>query len=620
VQLVTTATGLGRYWTLSITDVNPITANADQADWDFEGDSVAVTLRVEWAADVGNAIGAPDTINVRVKHPNGGADVGSLWTFTPAGDSGSATRTLHFDTDPLDQSLAAAANRRFGMLELYLQVIDDPGGGTNDYTLDSRGTASVGPPALTTYSWARGLIRQKATVSSLSVSDASLGGAEPVAWFYNYAVYTRAILATGPYESAGTISALIRRPQAQGGAQERLDTLSSLGAGAVTMDFAFDDTTTSTSGDGRVGGGMFVGNESKDIDVSFPSAQIDGIERYAWATSQPAGFTVVDEHTIRYVGRLVDVDPRINFGGNHLFQIDDSVFGTPPMSKNVTPAQRLGSQFGFLASRATRSDGISGLNGITWSTKLWDDSGIYSEANPAVNQSNTSATQGGESGWDGSLVTWEDDKPGGTWSKKVVITAPSLAVGLELDNTATLTLIATDPRIVLNLAAGDPTTPGTHWRPGSQLTIGLRLFNEFTPVTSDAGTGLVGILRFNAATGRLQHLASVSPSVWTDIANGTPITTYAMTPSPGDSHIQIKTFTGAETADFATNDVFIIGQLKHDGAPYQGFGITEVVSTFFRHDIAAAAASIAESSILFDGTNGHDHTGGTTGKAIGDRS
>jgi hypothetical protein len=622
VQLVTSATGVGRYWTVSVTDVNPVTASGDQASWDFSGDAVAVTLRAEWGMDPGSVIGAPDTINVTVRIPTGLA-VGSTWSFAPVGDTGSATRTLHFDTDPLDQALGAAATRRYGMLELHLQVIDDPGGTTSDYTLDSRGTAAIGPPALTTYSWARGYIRQAATASAIAASNVSLGGAEPASWAHPDSIFIRGTTSASPFENVGATSSTvrIRRPQGQGGAVEREDST----AGGALSGTAWDISLTDNGGtplNNKVGSGMFVGSEAKDVDMEFTAtgATFDGIQKFVWASTQPAGFSRIDERTLRYVGRMANVDPRINFTGYHLLQLDDPAYGTPPMSKNVSPAQRTDTEFGFVSTRA-RNVRSEGLNGLVWATKMWDANEFSgSEVAPVVDHSATSATMGGEAGWANELTVWSETRPGGLWQKKVVITSPANAVGLEQDNTATTTLIAHDSRIVLHVAAGDPATPGTHWTPGRQLTIGTRLFREFSPVSVDTGTGLCAVLRFNATTGRLQHLASVSPAMWTDIANDTPVTTFPMSASPGDADIYLKTFAGADTADFDTSDLFILAQLKREGASYQGFDTLDALGSFWRHDQAAAIASIAESSILFDGTGGHDHTGGTTGRAIGDRS
>lgn len=615
VSLATTATGLGRHWTVSVDDVVPASATGDQATWDFEGDTVAVTLRAEWSADVGTVTSAATTLNIQVRQPGGALATGSTWTIAAPGDTGSQTRTLHFDLDPLNQVLDVAGNRRWGMLELYLQVIVDPGGTTNDFTGDSRGTVTI-QPALTTFSWARGYIRQKVTLSSLAISNVSLGGAEPASWAYPDPIHTRWVTTTPPYESGGSGNVSIRRPQAQGGAAERSDTTGTITS--ATIDESFTGVDSSGPLDNAVGIGITLASEAKDIELTLPTSDFGGDNRYAWATSgQPAGFSVPSAQTLRYVGRLT-VDPRITF--THLFQLNDPIYGTPPLSKNVSPATRLSTDFGFIGERATNARS-EGLNGVTWTRKLWDDAELSgNESSPTVTGSTTSANAGGQAGWSGSLMSWSSQIPGGTWQKKVVITSPGNATTLEAGATTTHTLISTDPRIVLNMAAGDPTTPGTHWRPGQPLTIGLRLFLEFTPVACDASTGLVSILRFNAATGRLQYLASLSPSVWTDITNGVAITSYSMAPSPGDADIQIRTFSGAETADFTTTDVFIIGQLKRGGAPYQAFFELDVVGSFFRHDIAATAGSILESAILFDGTSGHSHVGGTTGVAIGDRS
>lgn len=614
------ALGLGRYWTLSVTDVDPVTATGDQASWDFEGDSVAVTLRVEWGLDSGTTIGAPDTINVQTRIPGSATSYGAtVWSFNPSGDSGSATRTLHFDTDPLDEVLGSVANRRHGLLELWLQVIDNPGGSTNDYTLDSRGNATVGPPLTTTYSWGRGYIRQRATLSTHSISNVSLGGAEPTpVWQALDQIHVRVATTTPPLNlSPGFGTIRLRRPQAQGGAAERDATASAITESTPNYEKSMTDSTAGTPLDNVVGVGMFVGSEAKDLEVVTPSGTFDSDVLIAFATSgHPAGWSIIDERTARYVGRIT-VDPRVTFI-SHLLQLDDSTYGTPPMSKNVSPAVRRDVQFGFLSERASAARS-GGIGGITWTSKLWDTGELSgTEASPVASRSATSGVVGGEDGWAATLLGWDEDKPGGSWTKKAIITAPGAAIGMEIDNSTTLTLLVKDSRIHLNIAAGDPTTPGTHWRPGSQLTIGARLFKEYAPVSADASTGKCAILRFDPATGRIQYLQSVSPAVWSYLVNDSNVSTFAMSASPGDADLHLKTFTASQTSDFDTRDLFILASLDKDGVSYDAFSTNEAVDVNFPHS-GAAAGSIPEAAILF-GDAGHQHTGGTDGRAIGDRS
>lgn len=635
VQVVDNTTGNGRYVTISVEDVNPVTASGDLATWDYESPTVAVTIRCEWG---GGGVGAPGAINsIQIQTFVAGAstETGSTWTVTPVGDSGVETRTLHFDLDPLNQSLDVAANRRFGMIEIVATMIRNSGSGATHYNLNSRGVAAVGPPALTTHSWARGYFRQRAVVSSEIISNVALGGAEPPSWAYPDQVFMRFELASPGYNSPTSVGVIgrIKRTVANGGALEReaSTNLSSTIPSQVNVSL----TQTNTGLLARIGNGMFIGSEAKDMEVELPNPTFGGDIMYAWATTgHDASWAYVSESVVRAASRMT-VDPRITFE-SHLFQIDDPVYGTPPMSKNVSPAIREDAEFGFLSERAVNSRG-EGLNGVIWTSKLWDENEVSGNAaSPTRSRSVTGATQGGESGWADGFLSWDSTRPTGGWIKRLIIAGPAIAIGLETSNETTLTLTGHDPAVILYVAEGDPTRPGTHWCPGQQLTIGARFFRNYTPSAMESGSASVGVLRFNPATGQLQSLVSVSPAVWATVETGTPISTFAMIASPGDSDLAIKTFTPTQTSDFDTRDLYILATAMHNLASYRGFTTTHAMGPHSKHDIQSLTQSdlddhiaqtislahpngaLVEARITFDLVSGHHHVG-TDSKAIGDR-
>ena len=220
------STGDRRY-SLSTVDVDVFTDSDDRSTWQFEpGDSF--TLRLEWDSRNTPVYSQADSFTAEVRLPNG-TQIGSAWTGSISGASGSLTRTFHFDDDPLDEIAGAA---RCGMLELYLLVEDTSGATT--WSVDSRGTIS-NPPTGAAHNWAQGYVRARPTLNSHTLSNASLGGAEPSTFAYPDQVFVEAVIDASTYRSGSFFQARTER----GSAGTLVDQVAEDGGSGTTRTFQF---------------------------------------------------------------------------------------------------------------------------------------------------------------------------------------------------------------------------------------------------------------------------------------------------------------------------------------------------------------------------------------------
>lgn len=151
-------------YSLSIVDSN-LASFGNQAI--FQGaPGSSFTLRLEW---IHTRQGAPlpSLVVVELREPGvegqGGGQVGVIdWSPTITSNSAFATRTVHFDTEPLNQTAGVS---RSGPMELYLYIENDP-----EWAASSRGF--VGGTKPLPFNYARGLLD---TVSppTLDVQDFS---------------------------------------------------------------------------------------------------------------------------------------------------------------------------------------------------------------------------------------------------------------------------------------------------------------------------------------------------------------------------------------------------------------------------------------------------------------
>ncbi|MDX1748463.1 MAG: hypothetical protein R3324_21220, partial [Halobacteriales archaeon] len=261
--------------------------SGDQTSWTGTAGS-SVTLRLEWDTSGAPAFDPADSFTVEARLPNGAA-VGSQWTGSISGGSGSTTRTFHFDDNPLDQ---AAGTARAGMLELYLLVQDTAGPTT--WSADSRGSTSS-PPIGTTHDWAEGYLRAPFVLSSETLSNVALGGAEPGTWAFPDPIHAQATLsavsyrATSPTFSVRDSGSPVRSGSASSGTGV---TKSVSFTGSNVVDNSFDVDTD-------------------DVRWAFSAQNFGGDNENTWATTGHAsGWSRTDELTLDDAARMV-VDPRI---------------------------------------------------------------------------------------------------------------------------------------------------------------------------------------------------------------------------------------------------------------------------------------------------------------------
>ena len=565
-QVVDNVTGNGRFATVSITDVNPVTASGDQADWDYANDTIALTLRAEWAGGGAAAPPAIQTFEVMVRIP-GGAQVGSTWSFTPAGDTGVQTRTIHFDTDPLDQALAAAALRRWGTLELYVRIQN---GDALGYNADSRGVIST-PGAGRTHSWGRGYIRQRAFLSTYSISNASLGGAEPSIWAFPDSIFTRVNTLRQAYESL-TLTHSLRRTGA--GSVERTQ-----GVAGAGSQYDYSWTAAAGGNTSRVGEGVQATEETKDADLALTAADFGGDNKFVWAsTGHLSGWSQQTDLLIRDPDRI-NVDPRIT--ATHHFQTDDNVFG---LAKDVTPRQMRVDQSGFLYTRFTNSRD-EGSNLITATMSLDPQA-----PGSTIIQSSATSTQDGEDGWTSSPLEWVVVKPGGLWDKSVDVTSPS-----DIDNDSYLvggdetgySLLVENPNVRIGIRVSSiDSEAADHLKEGDTMSIEVFLIDTLLKknVESDEAPTLV----INRATGnnvnsKAQHWDFVTED-WADSGGAvkTPDGFVSMLQSSTDSRVWYYEL--ELNSNFGASDFIVVVSALNDGFPYTGMVLIELVGTFNQHD------------------------------------
>lgn len=257
-------------------------------------------------------------------------------------------------------------------------------------------------------------------------------------------------------------------------------------------------------------------------------------------------------------------DPRLTI--TRLLQLNDNVFGTPPLSKSAG-TQRLTSDLGFFASRFTDAAG-AGVNGITYNASLQDALALVA----AITRTGVvTSTQGGQTGWGSPAAAWPDGLPTGTWNHTVTITAPSTATGLETPATSQFMLVASNPNLRL-LCGGGPATAGTdtrHFTPGVPLLAGIVVFNTQTMQTVALDTSpvpAVALGRFSLTLGRAEFLDS--DGVWKG-TNGATLYYWPCAVSPGDPKAWTVAFT--DTSAWNVSDLFIVGRAYVSGVPVSSF-------------------------------------------------
>lgn len=291
--------GNRRAYTVSVTDVVPDSATGNQATWTGTPNS-SLLLRLEWDSTGIPLFNTADTATINVRLPSDATNIGDTWTPTISGASGSATRTFHFDDNPLNESAGTA---RAGMVEVFLQV--SRGAAVAWGPVDSRGGGT--PPAATTLNWANGYYRATSILSAFAVSNASLGGTEPASFAFPDTTFTRATLNAIWFRSLA-----ITHKHRQSAADVR--TQDGSATTSVTREFTWSAALNGSGNAGRINSDY----AAAGVDVRFvlPSNVFGGTTsdvEYAWnATGHATGFTVNDDSTITNTSRFT-ADPAISF-------------------------------------------------------------------------------------------------------------------------------------------------------------------------------------------------------------------------------------------------------------------------------------------------------------------
>ncbi len=640
-----TDAGGTRAYTASIVDVDPLTAGADQASWEGTPGS-AFTVRFEWATSGVPLFSQADFARVFARLPGDATDIGATsWAPAISGDNGSVTRTFHFDDSPTNNASGVA---RCGMIELVVQVARTaiPTWGNHD----SRDSATS-PPVGSSLASARGYYRAAVVLAShLAPSNVSVGGASPSLFAFPDPIHNRVTLSAVKYRSSTLELRMVR------GGTSTSERSQVLGAQS-TVDHNYSWTGT-TSTNRRVGTGIFLGSEAKDLKVISPANSFGGDSEYAWAASgHEAGWVVNSETEITNAAEMT-VDPRLcvrNDGAiagtdnGALFhqQNDTSTFFDPPPLGDHDPGQRIFPDVAFLSVRYANARG-EGQDGLSVTLKMWHSQNIGgSEASPSHTFSGTTATRpdppptpgSPQAGWLPLAASGSDENLlpltwsvviGGTWRVKSVLTAPADAVGLEaypetdggsLFWNRNVFMVTANPNNVpiISIHPESLGSHGSHLTPDDELIPVVYLKDQTTqklvelvPANGDGVT--ITLLREHHPTMRVDYFDFVAEA-WVQKAIGGDI------PAAGQLALvrgSVHTVGGDPdiwtTATHLGGDIFapdglggeldstIVADIVKDGVHYSAFSAVVLVGGYFKHNHPN------ESTIPFDSESYYQST------------
>lgn len=419
----------------------------------------------------------------------------------------------------------------------------------------------------------KGLLRGGDTFNTFSFSNVSLGGAPPTGntFVYPQSEFFQVPLGHVPLQASGSTTLMFLQ-QMQGG-----------GSVGPNLGSSLSVANEQWSNVGGVGAGSGINNlypataVQTQIQITVRTSNLaqSGSRIIPWMhfTTVPPGWTGVifgDVGTqatrANSPTNLYTIDPHIDF--TFLFQLNDSTFGTPPLSKNMPSHTRLPSDLAFLAWRATDAQG-NGLNSLQWTEKFWDDKQLISSpSSPAGSLNVTGATQGGQAGWSNAFLGWSNQLPGGQWDWLDTITT-SFATGLEGLDAGTMSLLVVNPgfRVIAT------TTPQTN----GDLLVSASIEDVTTGVEvaldSSGPGGLLGLLvvfRYDPTTALMQFW-SAPPGPFLALKNATlasPVVGFNMSASVNDPSTAQRTIPAATLAQWGTTELIFKINLYVGGAPY----------------------------------------------------
>lgn len=491
------------------------------------GSSVVITTTI--ASSGLTPPGQADTVTMSLR-VDGGSTVVRSYSLTPG--SASQNSTFHFTADG---QVASAA--RAGTLRIRLDVDKSTGALTDRYTANSDNTTGQSLPALWSVSQRdQGWVRSTTTYTS-TMSNISLGGGKTEPAQFPEDLYARVTLGATAFQSWPVTLSLTNGAQTP---------RSSSVSATATFDRTWSGTSTST---GRVNRGFPALSSSFTLEASPGNATLTG---QSWTT-----FTGSTTDTLQ-------VDPRLT--AVHLLQLDDNLYGTPPLSKQESSGDRPSTSIGYLSTAihaargsATDTTVTGGVNGVTVTLNLQAASG----AGTAITGTVATQAEGGEDGWQDEFLIWTSSLPGGAWNKTVTVDGPADISGVSTylrNSSAQYQLLAArSPFIEVIAGGGMSGEQGDHFTAGSGLLVGASLYNSKTSeiVAPDASpVPVASFVRFNPTTGLGEYLDS--DLTWKVSTDGVPIPSFTMTQSPTDSRVYTKSFTPSETSGWGDVDFFAI--------------------------------------------------------------
>lgn len=585
-----------RHYTVATENINPSSEPTDLGTWQ-KNPGNSFSLLLEWDTTGLPTYGQANSFRVETRLPNGAA-IGSAWTGTISGTSGSAIHTMHLDDDPLNETLGTA---RSGMLELYI-FVERTDLGT--WSADSRGGGS--PP--TTHDWAEGYVRSTSQLASFSLSNVSSGGAEPASWAFDDKIYWTASIDAQSYNAGLNLTLNIEDDTTETTYQSITDSTAS------GVDYA-----AQSNGDGsRIDNSYPASSSVLDIELEWQSLAFGGDTQMVWRSdgTHTGGPTYESERILSEVSRMT-VDPRITI--DHHMQINDNSFATPPGSLDENSKQRLTADLAFVGFRLTNARG-EGINNVTSTELLEDASSLVS---PGINRSVATQTQGGEDGWVASWATWDSALPGGAWNHTIEFTT-SYATGLEVNDSDEYVLLAKNPNFIVVCGGGhdQASEAGLHWRVGNELLVGATLFDiaadksiavddssDLDPGGQAYPRAYTIIARFNLSTGTAQYYDQ--DGTWKNVKDN-PGAVYEWqmisikrsnelqgNGSIGDDHTYVVTVDAADTENWGLADLFFVPIVYRSGTPYSIWGITGAIGPANTHTgYAVDAVSLALHGVL----------------------
>lgn len=362
----------------------------------------------------------PDTLEISFRIDDSAAIVRTISL-----NAGNAAQVVTFHFTDTGASGGAA---RHGTIRLRLRATRTSGTPADNYDVNSD-TGSTVLPAGWTISWNKGWIIGT-TTKIHSLSNSAPGGGKNQPAEYDESIHLRVSLGSQSYD-ARTLGV-------------------ALSAGGISGN---TNSTTSATRDASF---------SNVVDDRFPAAvsTVSATVTAPNATLSAKPYTTFTSTT----PDTVDVDPRLN-ALSHLFQIDDDVIGTPPMSKHDSSKAALATSYSAMAFRIVTARTQSGINGLAYTFSA-DPRG----PGATITRSGATATRGDEAGWT-DLNQIGPYVIGGLWDIALDVTSPA-----DIDNNAHLlnstdliSILSPDPRILIRGEIGGPR--GEAWDPGDRVIV-----------------------------------------------------------------------------------------------------------------------------------------------------